>query len=98
MKSARVRRLRLVALFVGVLVVAPGGAGASLPPVANDEAHAHTTHGPDGLALDKRGHRPGPVVAGYSVDNHAQWRPCEYDRASLLADYMLQTVGQTETL
>jgi hypothetical protein len=99
MKSTRIRRLRLAALFVGVLVVAlGGGAGASLPPQANDEAHAHATHGPDGLALDKRGHRPGPVVAGYSVDNHAQWRSCEYDRASLLADYVLQTVGQTETL
>jgi len=99
LKSTRIRRLRLAALLVGMLVVSLGGdAGASLPPMADDEAHAHATHGPDGLALDKRGHRPGAPVAGYSVDNHAQWEPCEYDGASLLDDYILQTVGQTETL
>ncbi len=99
MKSTRILRLRLAALLVGVLVVSlSSGAGASLPPMADDEAHAHATHGPDGLALDKRGHRHNPAVARYSVDNHAQWRPCEYDGASLLDDYILHTVGQTETL
>jgi hypothetical protein len=93
MKSTRIRRLRLVALLVGVLVLSLGpGAGASLPPIANDEAHAHATHGPDGLALDKRGRSPGAALPGsWSVDNHAAWNLCQYDGLSLLADYTDET-------
>jgi hypothetical protein len=100
MKSTRIRRLRLAALLVPVLLLSlGGGAGASLPPVANDEAHAHATHGPDGLALDKRGRKPGAVAAEPStVDLHAAWRSCEYDGASLPADYTAPTAGQIETL
>ena len=99
--TLKIRRLRLAALLPPVLVVSlsAGGASAALPPMANDLAHAHATHGPDGLALDTRGRHPGAVaVAPYSVDSHAGWRACEYDGASPLADYTLQTVGQSETL
>ena len=98
--TPKIRRRRLAALLPSVLVVAlSGGADAALPPVADDSAHAHATHGPDGLALDKRGRRPATAVgAPYSVDNHAGWQACQYDGTSLLADYTLQTVGQSETL
>lgn len=77
----RIRPLRCLRLVPAVLLVSTVSfgdvAGAALPPRASDQgvAHAHT-HGPDGLALDRR----APGAAGpYSVDDHAAWNACEYD-------------------
>ena len=92
------RRLRLIAFVLPLLVLSLGdAAGVTLPPQASDEAHAHVTHGPDGLALDRRG-RPTPVAATYAVDNHAEWLACEYDGQVLLNDYLGITDGQNESL
>ena len=60
-----------------------GTAGASLPEVAHPEGHDHASHGPDGLALDRRGRAPG---AAYSVDQHEAWDACQYDGAAHTAD------------
>ncbi len=92
------RRFRLLPLFLPLLALSAGDAsGVELPDQASDEAHAHVTHGPDGLALDGRG-RPAPVAATYAVDNHAEWLACEYDGQVLLEDYLAATPGQDETL
>lgn len=56
---------------------------ASLPEVADEQGHAHATHGPDGLGLDRRGRAPG---ATYSVDNHEPWKACEYDGGAFTVD------------
>src|SRR5688500_13293484 len=78
------RRLRPVPLLLPLLAVSlvaslASGAGASLPPQASEAGHdhAHSTHGPDGLALDRRGRTPGD--APFAVDAHAAWQSCEYD-------------------
>jgi hypothetical protein len=78
------RRLRPVPLLLPLLAVSlvaflASGAGASLPPQASEAGHdhAHSTHGPDGLALDRRGRTPGD--APFAVDAHAEWQSCEYD-------------------
>lgn len=51
--------------------------------MAAEQAHANATHGPDGLALDRRGRAPG---ATYSVDNHEPWAPCQYDKQAPTQD------------
>lgn len=73
-----------VALVAAAAAVATGTtAGASLPEVAHDQGHAHATHGPDGLDLDRRGRAPS---ATYSVDNHQSWDSCEYDGQGFTSD------------
>jgi hypothetical protein len=84
MKLSQLRRLRLIPLLLLVSAVSLGGvAGASLPPQASDQgvAHAHT-HGPDSLALDAR----APGADPSSVDAHAAWNTCDYDRTALQTD------------
>lgn len=79
------RRLRPVPLLLPLLAVAlvaslaASGAGAALPPPASEAGHDHaqSTHGPDGLALDRRGRTPGD--AHFAVDDHAEYLPCDYD-------------------
>lgn len=74
----------VVALLATAAAVTTGAtAGASLPEVANEQGHAHATHGPDGLALDRRGRTPS---ATYSVDNHQAWNSCEYDANGFTTD------------
>ena len=99
MKIRRRRRLRLVPVLLLVSAVSFGGvAGASLPPQASDQgvAHAHT-HGPDSLALDRRGRAPGadPI----SVDAHAGWSACQYDKIALPDDAAdLNTLPQVHAI
>lgn len=85
------RRVRPVPLFLPLLAVSlvaslATGARASLPPQASKAGHdhAHSTHGPDGLALDRRGGTPG--VAPFAVDAHAPWLACEYDGVAPSSD------------
>ena len=74
----------VVALLAAAAAVPTGAtASASLPEVADEQGHAHATHGPDGLALDRRGRAP---AATYSVDNHQAWDSCEYDGKGFTTD------------
>lgn len=84
-RSGRMRRLVAGAALMPVALVAGlSGSAASLPPQASPvgEEHAHT-HGPDGLALDRRAAAPAAV---YDAPAPAPWSPSEYDGAVFTAD------------
>ncbi len=77
------RRGLVAALFTASAAVALPTTATALPPVADEQGHAHASHGPDGLALDRRGRTPG---ATYSVDNHEDWKACQYDKQAPTLD------------
>lgn len=77
------RRALVAALLVAAGAVSLPTTASALPPVADEQGHAHASHGPDGLALDRRGRAPG---ATYSVDNHEPWLACQYDKQAPTGD------------